>query len=106
MIKKLFTVVSILLLAITFWPAVIVLIVARIMNNKKWGDIAECILWWNLIPFVLPFRAKKLGVISKRIYAWLLVMVSPIFIHLRSHYRLYGLLYIHHAKNHTLQDQE
>lgn len=80
MIKKLLTVVGILLLAITFWPAVIVLIVARIMGNKKWGDIAECIQWWNLIPFVLPFRAKKLGVISKRIYAWLLVMVSPIFI--------------------------
>lgn len=78
MIKKLLTVVGILLLAITFWPAVIVLIVARIMNNKKWGDIAECILWWHMVPFVLPFRAKKLGVISKRTYAWLLVLVSPI----------------------------
>lgn len=78
MIKKLLTVAGIVLLGLTFLPAVIVLIVARIMGNKKWGDIAECILWWNLIPFVLPFRAKKLGVISKQIYAWLLVLASPL----------------------------
>lgn len=78
MFKKLLTIAGIVLLAITLWPAIIVLIVARIMGNKKWGDIAECILWWNLMPFVLPFRAKKLGVISNRIYAWLMVMISPI----------------------------
>ena len=78
MMKKFLITLGVVLMALTFWPAVILLIVARAKGWKKYGDIAECAVWWHTFSFMLPSRARKLGVISNNIWAWLLVPVSPL----------------------------
>lgn len=40
--KKFWITLGIVLLALTFWPTVILLIVARAKGWKRCGDIAEC----------------------------------------------------------------
>ena len=57
--------------------ATISLIVSKLMRKDFAAKVSECILWWSLFPFVLPFRARKSGVIRKPIYAWLLTLLSP-----------------------------
>lgn len=49
--------------------ATISLIVSKLMRKDFAAKVSECILWWVLFPVVLPFRAKKLKVISKDVYA-------------------------------------
>jgi hypothetical protein len=76
--KKFLITLGVVLMALTFWPAVILLIVARAKRWKKYGDIAECAVWWHTFSFMLPYKAKKMGVISNKIWAWLLVLISPL----------------------------
>ena len=57
--------------------ATISLIVSKLMRKDFAAKVSECILWWGLFPVVLPFRAKKLKVISKDVYAWMLALLSP-----------------------------
>ncbi|MBR5466391.1 MAG: hypothetical protein IKU79_03165 [Bacteroidaceae bacterium] len=78
MMKKFLITLGVVLIALTFWPAVILLIVARAKGWKKYGDIAECAVWWHTFSFMLPYKAKKMGVISNKIWAWLLVLISPL----------------------------
>ena len=78
MMKKFFITLGVVLIALTFLPAVILLIVARAKGWKKYGDIAECAVWWHTFSFMLPYKAKKMGVISNKIWAWLLVLISPL----------------------------
>ena len=78
MMKKFLITLGVVLMALTFWPAVILLIVARAKGWKKYGDIAECAVWWHTFSFMLPYKAKKMGVISNKIWAWLLVLISPL----------------------------
>ena len=78
MIKKFWITLGVVLLALNFWHAVILLIVARAKGWKRCGDIADCAAWWHTLSFMLPFRARKLGVISNKIWAWLLVLASPL----------------------------
>lgn len=62
---------------ISFVLAIISLIVSKLMHKDFAAKVSECVLWWSLFPFVLPFRARKSGVIRKPIYAWLLTLLSP-----------------------------
>jgi hypothetical protein len=78
MMKKFLITLGVVLMALTFGPAVILLIVARAKRWKKYGDIAECAVWWHTFSFMLPYKAKKMGVISNKIWAWLLVLISPL----------------------------
>lgn len=52
-------------------------VVARVLTNKKIANIVECVLWWMTVSVVFPFRAKSLGIIHKKIYSWLLILISP-----------------------------
>ena len=63
---------------ITFVVSLIVLLVAKARKNKRIANIAECVMWWVTISFVLPFRAKKTGLIKKQIYSWFLTLFSPL----------------------------
>ena len=58
--------------------ATISLVVSKLMRKDFAAKVSECILWWGLFPVVLPFRAKKLKVIRKNVYAWLLTLLSPL----------------------------
>lgn len=69
----LFGIIGVLLATIS----IIALIVSKLMHKDSVAKVTECVLWWSLFPFVLPFRARKLGVIRKSIYAWLLTLLSP-----------------------------
>lgn len=57
--------------------ATISLVVSKLMRKDFAAKVSEYILWWSLFPILLPFRAKKLKVISKDVYAWLLTLLSP-----------------------------
>ena len=57
--------------------SVIALTVSKLIHKDSAAKVSECVLWWSLFPFVLPCRAKKLGIIRKSIYAWLLTLLSP-----------------------------
>ena len=57
--------------------SIIALIVSKLMHKDSVAKVSECVLWWSLFPFVLPFRARKLGIIRKSIYIWLLTLLSP-----------------------------
>ena len=65
--------VSVLLAAISF----VALIVSKLMHRDFAAKVSECVLWWGVFPVVLPFRARKLGVLCKSIYVWLLTLLSP-----------------------------
>ena len=69
----LFGIIGVLLATIS----IIALIVSKLMHKDSVAKVTECVLWWSLFPFVLPFRARKSGVIRKPIYAWLLTLLSP-----------------------------
>ena len=69
----LFGIIGVLLATIS----IIALIVSKLMHKDSVAKVSECVLWWSLFPFVLPFRARKSGVIRKPIYAWLLTLLSP-----------------------------
>lgn len=56
----------------------IVLIIAKSKQKKRISNIAECVMWWLVIPIVMPFRAKKTGLIKKQIFSWLLILISPV----------------------------
>lgn len=53
-------------------------VVANVLTNKKIANIVECALWWMTLSIVFPFRAKSLGIIHKKIYSWLLILISPV----------------------------
>ena len=57
--------------------SIIALIVSKLMHKDSVAKVSECVLWWSLFPFVLPFRARKLGIIRKSIYVCLLTLLSP-----------------------------
>lgn len=59
---------------------VLVLFIANLMHKKRVADISTCFLFWTIFPFVLPFKAKKKQLISKQIYGWILVLLSPLFV--------------------------
>ena len=65
--------VSVVLAAISF----VALIVSKLMHKDSVAKVSECVLWWGVFPVVLPFRARKLGVLRKSIYVWLLTLLSP-----------------------------
>ena len=69
----LFGIISVLL-------ATISLIASKLMHKDFAAKVSECILWWGLFPILLPFRAKKLKVISKDVYAWTLALLSPLIV--------------------------
>lgn len=60
--------------------ATISLVVSKLMRKNFAAKVSECILWWSLFPILLPFRAKKLKVISKDVYAWTLAFLSPLIV--------------------------
>ena len=51
---------------------------AKLSHNERVANIALCVGLWLILPFALPFKAKSYGLINKSIYAWLLVLFSPI----------------------------
>lgn len=63
-----------------FGFGILVLIIAKLMHKERVVDITTCCWLWVIFPFILPHKAKKKGLISKQIYSWILVLVSPAFI--------------------------
>lgn len=62
----------VLVIAVTFAIISIVLLFSR-----KYRPRIVCYLWWTFFPFVLPYYAKKSGVIMHSWQSWLLVSFSP-----------------------------
>lgn len=60
-----------------FALALVIFIASKLMHKSFVSHISECFLWWITFSFVLPFRAKKLGLITKYLYGWMLTLTSP-----------------------------
>lgn len=45
--------------------------------NKRYKGFGACYLWWTFFPFVLPWYAKKAGVIRRQWKSWVLLFISP-----------------------------
>lgn len=77
---KFYFVLNVLFGIISIVLATISLVVSKLMRKNFAAKVSECILWWSLFPILLPFRAKKLKVISKDVYAWTLALLSPLIV--------------------------
>lgn len=60
-----------------FSLSLVTCIVAFFKNRNRIAHIAECVMWWMTISFVMPFRAIKYRLVNKSLYAWLLALLSP-----------------------------
>lgn len=63
--------------AIVFILVLITFIISKFKNKHLIANVSECAIWWLSISVILPFRAKKLGLITKNIYGWILTLISP-----------------------------
>lgn len=77
---KFYFVLNVLFGIISIVLATISLVVSKLMRKNFAAKVSECILWWSFFPILLPFRAKKLKVISKDVYAWTLALLSPLIV--------------------------
>lgn len=76
-----FIVLIVLYAFFTFILAVLPIVamkIFRLLHKNFAAKVSECVLWWIIGPILLPSKAKKLGVIRKSVYGWLLVLLSPI----------------------------
>lgn len=76
----LFLGISVIVLFALLALGIIVLVVAKLMHKERVADIATCFVLWTISPFSLPSKAKDKGLITRRIYSWVLVVLSPLFI--------------------------
>ena len=71
----------VLYLFFTFFLAllpIVAMIIFKLLHKDFVVKISKCVLWWIICPILLPSKAKKLGVIHKSVYGWMLVLLSPI----------------------------
>lgn len=58
--------------------ALFIAAVVTVLFKTKYKSWGACFLWWALFPFLLPWYAKKQGVIKHKWKSWLLAIVSPL----------------------------
>lgn len=58
--------------------ALFIAAVVTVLFNTKYKSWGACFLWWALFPFLLPWYAKKQGVINHKWKSRLLALLSPL----------------------------
>lgn len=66
-----------IILPILLLLTVFTFIVSKFIHKDKVAHVAECVVWWLTISLIFPFRAKKHGIISRKLYGWILALLSP-----------------------------
>lgn len=64
------------------WTIIVVFLASLVtavvlLFSKRYKKIGACYLWWVVFPFVMPWYAKKVGVIMHQWKSWLLLFISP-----------------------------
>lgn len=80
MFLSLYLAFSMIVLFVLLALGILVLLIAKLMHKERVADISTCFLLWTVFPFALPAKAKEKGFITKKIYSWILVLLSPVFI--------------------------
>lgn len=51
--------------------------IAKLAKKEKIVKVSECMLWWLTLSVLFPKKTAYHGLIRKKIYAWMLVLISP-----------------------------
>lgn len=70
------------MIKIILWTIIVVFLASLIaafvsLFCKRYRKYGACFLWWVVFPFVMPWYAKKKGVIMHPWKSWLLLFISP-----------------------------